>query len=102
MRQLTRLISLDKQIWRHNRILIGSMSTNDVASWAPPAKIETLFAANQNKFSNINAPTSGARFEFELPKGSSDFQLYSLGTPNGMKPGIMLEELGINYDAHSK
>lgn len=83
------------------RVLHRLMNTLSSDAWAPPAKIETLFASNQSKFSNINAPTAGARFECELPKGPSDFQLYSLGTPNGMKPSIMLEELGIPYDAHS-
>ena len=75
------------------------MSTD---AWTPPAKIETLFAANQNKFSNINAPTAGARSTVPLPPATTDIQLYSLATPNGMKPAIMLEELGIPYDAYRK
>ena len=73
-----------------------------------------------NKFSSINAPTAGPRVERDLLDGPSSFQLYSLGndkitymalywcnfgviskgTPNGWKVGIMLEELGIEYDAH--
>jgi len=48
----------------------------------------------------MNKPTAGARFEEALPKGDKDIQLYSLATPNGQKVGIMLEELGIPYDAH--
>ena len=48
---------------------------------------------NQGKFSGINRPTAGARFEQELPKGEKPFQLYSLGTPNGIKVTILLEEL---------
>lgn len=35
-----------------------------------------------NKFSAINRPSAGARFEAELPKGEFSIQLYSLGTPN--------------------
>jgi hypothetical protein len=37
-----------------------------------------------------NAPTLGKK----------PIQLYSLGTPNGQKIGIALEELGLEYDAH--
>lgn len=40
-----------------------------------------------------NQPTAGSRFEQTLPKGNAPFQLYSLGTPNGIKATIMLEEL---------
>lgn len=40
-----------------------------------------------------NRPTAGARFEQKLPKGNAPLQLYSLGTPNGIKVAIMLEEL---------
>lgn len=50
-------------------------------------------------FKKINAATSGAREEKELPVGKHSIQLYSLATPNGQKLGIMLEELGIDYDA---
>jgi GST-like protein len=31
----------------------------------------------------------------------SKIQLYSLATPNGQKAGIILEELGLDYDAHT-
>ena len=48
---------------------------------------------NQGKFSGINRPTAGAWFEQELPKGEKLFQLYSLGTPNGVKVTILFEEL---------
>lgn len=41
----------------------------------------------------LNQPTAGARFEQTLPKGDKPFQVYSLGTPNGIKVTIMLEEL---------
>ena len=44
---------------------------------------------------------AGARVEKELPEGPSAIQLYSLGTPNGIKVSIMLEELGVDYDAHT-
>lgn len=40
-----------------------------------------------------NQPTAGSRYEQKLPVGEAPFQLYSLGTPNGVKITIMLEEL---------
>ena len=33
----------------------------------------------------INRPTAGSRTEEELPRGKHSLQLYSLGTPNGVK-----------------
>jgi len=33
--------------------------------------------------------------------GSNDIQLFSLGTPNGQKVSIALEEIGVPYDAHT-
>src|SRR5690606_15946133 len=58
------------------------------------------------RFSGINRPEAGSRFDAELPRGRHPLQLYSLATPNGQKVTIMLEELlavGIaqaEYDAH--
>ncbi|QPE17178.1 glutathione-dependent disulfide-bond oxidoreductase [Providencia rettgeri] len=49
--------------------------------------------ANGGKFANINRPISGATHEKSLPVGKHPLQLYSLGTPNGQKVTIMLEEL---------
>jgi GST-like protein len=69
--------------------------------WTPTSKIEAIFKATAgNNFSSINSPKAGARAERELPVGTAPFQLYSLGTPNGQKVGIILEELEIDYDAH--
>ena len=48
---------------------------------------------NGGKFANINRPSSGHIFEKDLPVGKHPFQLYSQGTPNGVKITIMLEEL---------
>jgi len=54
--------------------------------WAPDAD-------NGGAFAGINQPTAGAREQKELPLGEHPFQLYSLGTPNGVKVTIMFEEL---------
>jgi GST-like protein len=45
------------------------------------------------KFANINRPIAGAMFEKPLPVGKHPLQLYSMGTPNGVKVTILLEEL---------
>ncbi len=52
------------------------------------------------KWGGMNRPTAGKRFEAELPRGEHGLQLYSLGTPNGNKVTILLEELGVDYDAY--
>ena len=44
-------------------------------------------------FGSINRPLAGATFEKELPIGKHPLQLYSQGTPNGVKLTILLEEL---------
>ncbi|KAI9030513.1 putative S-transferase [Hyaloraphidium curvatum] len=76
------------------------MSEPEKKEWKPPAKIEELYAATSgNQFASINAPTAGAREQVDNPAGSAPLQLYSLATPNGAKVGIMLEELGVDYDA---
>jgi GST-like protein len=51
------------------------------------------------KFSSINQPTAGARETKDLPVGKHPLQLYSLATPNGVKVTMLLEELGVDYDA---
>lgn len=58
-----------------------------------PPKIWQWEQASDSKFSAINRPTAGATFEQSLPVGSKPLQLYSLGTPNGVKVTVMLEEL---------
>ncbi len=60
---------------------------------------------NGGQFASINRPVSGATHEKVLPVGRHPIQLYSLGTPNGVKVTVMLEELlaaghsGAEYDA---
>ena len=58
-----------------------------------PPKVWEWKQNNGGAFANINRPVSGATHEQELPVGSHPLQLYSLGTPNGQKVTILLEEL---------
>ena len=44
-------------------------------------------------FGSINRPVAGATFDKALPVGEHPLQLYSQGTPNGVKVTILLEEL---------
>jgi GSH-dependent disulfide-bond oxidoreductase len=75
------------------------------AEYTPP-KVWTWEAPNGGTFASINRPISGATHEKVLPRGKHPMQLHSMGTPNGQKVTIMLEELlalghkGAEYDAH--
>ena len=77
---------------------------SEAPNYVPP-KIWVWNKENGGRFASINQPTAGARFEAELPVGRHPLQLYSLGTPNGVKATVMLEELlmlghaGAEYDA---
>lgn len=48
---------------------------------------------NGGEFASINSHTAGARFDKTLPVGKHPLQLHSMGTPNGVKVTILLEEL---------
>ena len=67
-----------------------------VWEWKPPSG---------GRFADINRPVAGATHDAELPVGKHPLQLYSMGTPNGVKVTILLEELleagftGAEYDA---
>ena len=70
-----------------------------------PPPVWTWNKENGGRFANINRPIAGSTHDKELPVGRHPMQLYSLGTPNGQKVTIMLEELlakghaGAEYDA---
>ena len=76
----------------------------DAPAYTPP-KVWTWNKASGGQFANINRPIAGATHDKELPVGKHPMQLYSLGTPNGQKVTILLEELlalghsGAEYDA---
>jgi GST-like protein len=65
---------------------------NQPPGYEPP-KVWTWDKASGGQFANINRPVSGATHEKALPVGKHPLQLYSQGTPNGVKVTIMLEEL---------
>jgi len=70
-----------------------------------PPKVWIWDRDSGGRFASINRPVAGATHEKELPVGRHPIQLYSLGTPNGVKVTVMLEELleigrsGAEYDA---
>ena len=74
------------------------------SSYTPP-RVWTWKSGNGGRFASINRPVAGATHEQALPVGRHPLQLYSLGTPNGVKVTVMLEELlaaghaGAEYDA---
>ena len=76
----------------------------DSPDYTPP-KVWTWNRATGGRFANTNRPVSGATHDHDLPVGRHPLQLYSLGTPNGVKVTVMLEELlalgnsGAEYDA---
>ena len=58
-----------------------------------PPKVWTWDKESGGRFASINRPTAGPTHDRELPVGKHPLQLYSLGTPNGQKVTILLEEL---------
>src|SRR6476619_5781769 len=77
---------------------------SDTSEYTPP-KVWAWNKPSGGRFASINRPIAGPTQDKELPVGRHPMQLYSLGTPNGQKVTIMLEELlaaghaGAEYDA---
>jgi GST-like protein len=77
---------------------------SDTTDYVPP-KVWTWDKESGGRFANINRPIAGPTHDKDLPIGKHPLQLYSLGTPNGVKVTVMLEELlaaghsGAEYDA---
>jgi GST-like protein len=76
----------------------------DTADYVPP-KVWTWNKESGGRFAAINRPIAGATHDKPLQVGKHPLQLYSLGTPNGVKVTVLLEELlalghaGAEYDA---
>jgi len=58
-----------------------------------PPKVWVWNKDSGGKFASINRPIAGSTYDLDLPLGEHPFQLYSLGTPNGVKVTVMFEEL---------
>lgn len=77
---------------------------SDTTEYTPP-KVWTWDAESGGRFAKINRPIAGPTHDKDLPVGKHPIQLYSLGTPNGVKVTVLLEELlaaghtGAEYDA---
>jgi GST-like protein len=76
----------------------------ETTEYVPP-KVWTWNKESGGRFAAINRPIAGPTHDKVLPIGKHPFQLYSLGTPNGVKVTVMFEELlalghtGAEYDA---
>jgi GSH-dependent disulfide-bond oxidoreductase len=77
----------------------------DPSDYVPPKVWTWNKGSGGSPVTSLNRPIAGATHEKELPVGRHPLQLYSLGTPNGQKVTILLEELlalghsGAEYDA---
>ena len=78
---------------------------SETTNYTPPT-VWTWDAQSGGQWTHINRPIAGPTHEATLPRGKHPLQLHSLGTPNGQKVTILLEELlalgeaGAEYDAH--
>lgn len=71
------------------------------SEYTPPA-VWTWDEGNGNggAFASTNRPIAGPTHDRPLPVGEHPFQLYSMGTPNGVKVAVMFEELlALGHDA---
>ena len=79
-------------------------ASTDPGAYVPP-KVWTWNKESGGRFASINRPIAGPTHDKVLPLGRHPMQVYSLGTPNGVKVTVMLEELlalghaGAEYDA---
>ena len=77
---------------------------SDNVTYIPP-KVWTWEKESGGSFAKTNRPISGKTHDEDLPIGKHPLQIYSQGTPNGVKITILLEEMlaqgekGAEYDA---
>jgi len=87
-----------------HRLTPGVLKMTTSLEYSPP-KVWSWDKPNGGRFANVNRPNAGSTHDKELPIGRHPLQLYSQGTPNGVKVAVMLEELlalghsGAEYDA---
>jgi hypothetical protein len=70
-----------------------------VSDWAPSKTLKD-FAAGAASTMGWDTGKSYPQVHEDLPEGSAPLQFYSLATPQGLKVGILLEELELQYDSH--
>ena len=58
-----------------------------------PPKVWQWDMESGGAFSKVNRPISGKTHDEDLPVGKHPLQLYSQGTPNGVKVTVLLEEM---------
>ena len=91
--------------WPHKLSSRQTAYPMDNSSPYTPPQVWTHAKESGGRFASINRPTAGPTHDKALPVGRHPLQLYSLGTPNGVKVTVMLEELlaaghtGAEYDA---
>ena len=84
--------------------MTASSNNNQPPGYNPP-EVWRWAGQDGGEWSSINRPIATPTHDQDLPIGEHPLQLYSLGTPNGQKVTIMLEELlaeghgGAEYDA---
>src|SRR4051812_21095966 len=89
----------------HASRMPGSAVMTNPSDYVPPKVWTWNKGSGGSPVTSLNRPIAGATHDKELPVGRHPLQLYSLGTPNGQKVTIMLEELlalghkGAEYDA---
>lgn len=73
----------------------------DTPAYTPPA-VWTWDQSATHRFASINRPIAGPTHDKDLPVGKHPMQLYSLGTPNGVKVTVLLEELLAAGHSHAE
>src|SRR3546814_6506683 len=72
-----------------------SRAMAEPSDYVPP-KIWTWDQDSGGRFANINRPVAGATHDMDLPVGRHPLQLYSLGTPNGVKVTVDRKSTRLN------
>ena len=67
-------------------------TSRDIPSGYTPPAVWVWNKGGGGRFAAINRPTAGPTHEHELPVGRHPLQLHSLGTPNGVKVTVLLED----------
>ncbi len=77
---------------------------SESSAYTPP-EVWQWESESGGRFAKINRPIAGSTHDKDLPVGKHPLQIHSLGTPNGVKVTVLLEELlelgkDAEYDAY--